>query len=187
MNAIAKSAIVVTLFVSLSLTGTPSSSSAGKSLEYKAALAQMSIKKDDVKGTIWYTDKSSPKYQDANAFYLYVGIEKGYSPTLRLKIQNYGDDWLFIESFFFNVDGKTWTIDAGYGDVQRDNSGGKVWEWFDAIPNKGELGLLNAIIKSKKAVMRIEGDKYYKDVVISPTQKKALARVLTIYAGLGGK
>lgn len=186
MNKIVKSTISAVLLVALSITGTPATHSAEKSPEYKAALTQMRISKDEVKGTSWYYDKSSPKYVNANGFFLYIGTGKGYTPTLRLKIQYYGDDWLFIDSYFFNVDGKTKSIDPGYGDIETDNDS-KVWEWFDTEPNKSEVELIKSIIKSKKAVMRLEGSKYYKDVTISSTQKKALQRVLTVYAGLGGK
>lgn len=186
MNKLARSTFSASLIVALSLSGIPASYSAEKTPEFKAALAQMRISKDNVKGTIWYYDKSSPKYVNANGFFLYIGTGKGYAPTLRLKIQYYGDDWLFIDSYFFNVDGKTTSINPGYGDIETDNDS-EVWEWFDTEPNKGEVELIKSIIKSKKAVMRLEGSKYYKDVTISATQKKALQRVLTVYAGLGGK
>lgn len=174
------------LAIILSTTGTGAVYSAEKSPQFKAALAQMRIVKDDFKGVSWYHDKSSPKYVNANGFYAYVGASKGYNTTLRFCIQYYGEDWLFIEKYLFNVDGKTFEIDPGYGDVETDNDS-KVWEWFDTSPNKGEIDLIKSIIKSKKAVMRIEGSKYYKDVTITSTQKKALGRVLTIYSGLGGK
>ena len=186
MNKLARSTFSASLIVTLCLSGIPASNSAEKTPEYKAALAQMRLSKDEVKGTSWYYDKSSPKYVNANGFFLYIGTGKGYTPTLRLKIQYYGDDWLFIDSYFFNVDGKTKSIDPGYGDIETDNDS-KVWEWFDTEPNKGEVELVKSIIKSKKAIMRLEGSKYYKDVTISATQKKALQRVLTVYAGLGGK
>ena len=186
MNKLARSTISVAILVALSLSGTPASYSAEKSPAFKSALSQMRISKDDVKGTSWYFDKSSPKYVNANGFFLYIGTGKGYTPTLRLKIQYFGEDWLFIESYFFNVDGKTKSINPGYGDIETDNDS-QVWEWFDTEPNNGEVELIKSIIKSKKAVMRLEGSKYYKDVTISATQKKAFQRVLTVYAGLGGK
>ena len=170
----------------LSATSIGATYSAEKSPEFKAALAQMRIVKDDFKGITWYHDKTSPKYVNANGFFIYAGAAKGYNTSLRLCIQYYGEDWLFIEKYLFNVDGKTFEIDPSYGDVETDNDS-KVWEWFDTSPNKGEVELIKAIIKSKKAVMRIEGSKYYKDVTITSTQKKALSRVLTVYNGLGGK
>jgi len=174
------------LTIVLSATSIGATYSAEKSPEFKSALAQMRIVKDDFKGISWYHDKSTPKYRNANVFELYFGTQKGSNTTLRFVIQYYGEDWLFIEKFLFNVDGYTYEIEPSYGDIESDNDS-KVWEWFDTKPNKGEVDLIKRIIKSKKAVMRIEGSKYYKDVTISSTQKKALGRVLTVYTGLGGK
>lgn len=174
------------LTIVLSATSIGATYSAEKSPEFKSALAQMKITKDSFKGITWYQDKSSPKYTNANGFYLYFGTQKGSNPTLRFMIQYYGEDWLFIEKYLFNVDGYRSEIDPSYGDVETDNDS-KVWEWFDTKPSNSEVELIKKIVKSKKAVMRIEGSKYYKDVTISSTQKKALGRVLTVYAGLGGK
>ena len=185
MKKLIRSTISAVLFVALSLSIIPTSYSAEKSPGYKAALGQMKIEKDSFKGISWYQDKSSPKYRNSNGFYLYFGT-KGASPFLRFVIQYYGEDWLFIEKYLFNIDGDTYEIDPGYGVVERD-SDSKVWEWLEKAPDNGEVELLRKIIKSKKAVMRIEGRQYYKDVTISTTQKKALGRVLTVYAGLGGK
>jgi len=186
VNKSARLRVSATLIVALFLMGMPVSSSAVKSPEYKAALSQMRVVKDTFKGITWYHDKSTPKYRNANAFELYFGTQKGANTTLRLVIQYYGEDWLFIEKYLFNVDGYTYEIDPSYGDIEKD-SDSKVWEWFDTKPNKGEVDLIKRIIKSKKAVMRIEGSQYYKDVTITSTQKKALGRVLIVYAGLGGK
>lgn len=186
MNKLARSTITAALLIIIPLTGIPASYSAEKSAEYKAALAQMRVTKDDFKETAYYQDKSSPRYRNANGFYAYVGTKKGSSTTLFLSIQYYGDDWLFVEKYLFKVDGYTYEIDPSYGDVKTDNNS-KVWEWFDTTPNKGEVDLIKKIISSKKAVMRIEGSKYIKDVTITSTQKKALSRVLIVYAGLGGK
>jgi hypothetical protein len=154
--------------------------------EYKAALSQMRVTKDAVRGITWYQDKSSPRFVNSNGFFLYMGTSKGFNTTLRFQIQYFGDDWLFIDKYFFNVDGVTKTIDPSYGDIEKDNDS-KVWEWFDTDPNKDEIELIRSIIKSKKTVMRIIGSQYYKDVVITSTQKKALKRVLIVYEGLGGK
>jgi hypothetical protein len=186
MNGKTRLLISSFLAILLSMTAIGLAYPAEKSPEFKAALAQMRITKDDFKGISWYRDKSSSKYRNSNAFELYFGTQKGSNTTLRLVIQYYGEDWLFIEKYLFNVDGYTYEIDPGYGDVESDNDS-KVWEWFDTKPNKDEVELIKRIIKSKKAVMRIEGSKYYKDVTITSTQKKALGRVLIVYTGLGGK
>jgi hypothetical protein len=166
-----------------------SSYAAEKSPEFKAALAQMQIVKDDFKDTAYYGDKSSPKLgssADANAFYLYFGTKKGEKTTLFLRIQYYGDNWLFIKKYIFKIDGVTTDLTPSYGEIKSDNNS-KVWEYFDKTPTGSQVMMLKRIIASKKTVMRIEGSQYYKDVTISSTQKKAMQRVLIAYAGLGGK
>lgn len=49
-----------------------------------------------------------------------------------------------------------------------------------------QVDLIQRIIKSKKAVLRLEGDMYRKDVTISKSQKAALEHVLTVWRGLKG-
>lgn len=141
----------------------------------------MRVTKDDVKGYKYYYDKSSPSYVNRNGFFLYTSDD----PYLYLKIQYYGDDWLFIKSYFFNIDGETFEINPSYGEVETDNDS-DVWEWYNNAATAENIEMIQKIIKSKKTVMRMEGDKYYKDVTISQAQKTALKNVLTVYQGLGG-
>ena len=82
-----------------SIKATPTVSDA----EFKLALSKMRIVKDDVKNLKFYYDKTSPKYVNANGFAIYAGQESGSDPYLYLKIQYCGSDWLFINSFFFNI------------------------------------------------------------------------------------
>jgi len=162
-------------------TATPAVSDA----EFKSALSKMRISKDSVKNLKFYYDKSSPQYRNRNAFEIYAGQEAGSDPYLRFNIQYFGEDWLFIKSYFFNIDGETYEITPSYGEVETDNDS-QVWEWYDVNPSSENIEMIQKIIKSKKTVMRLEGRQYYKDVTITQTQKTALKNVLTVYQGLGG-
>jgi len=153
--------------------------------EFKTALSKMRIVKDDVKSLKFYYDKSSPRYVNANGFALYAGQESGSDPYLYLEIQYFGSDWLFIKSYFFNIDGETYEITPNYGEIETDHDS-DVWEWYNKPATVENIGMIQKIIKSKKTVVRLEGDKYYKDVTITQTQKTALKNVLTVYQGLGG-
>lgn len=154
--------------------------------EFKAALSKMRIVKDDVKNLKFYHDKTSPKYVNANGFALYAGQESNSEPYLYLEIQYFGSDWLFIKSYFFNIDGETYEITPNYGDIETDNDT-DVWEWYNQPATPENIEMIQKIIKSKKTVMRLEGSQYYKDVTISETQKTALKNVLIVYQGLGGR
>lgn len=154
--------------------------------EFKSALSKMRIKKDEVRNLKFYHDKSSPQYRNRNAFELYVGQDSSSEPWLRFNIQYYGDEWLFIESYFVNVDGETYKITPNFGEVERDNDS-DVWEWYDVNASDENIEMIQKIIKSKKTIVRLEGRQYYKDVIITQTQKVALKNVLTVYQGLGGR
>lgn len=153
--------------------------------EYKSALAKMTVKSDSVKGLKFYSPVGAPKYLNANGFYIYIGQSTGSDPYLRFRIQYYGDDWLFIKSFFFNVDGETFEISPSYGDMERDNDS-SVWEWYDVTPTSENIQMLQKIMNSKKTVMRMEGTQYYKDKTITEAQKTAIKNTFTVFQGMGG-
>jgi hypothetical protein len=153
--------------------------------DYKAALAKMTVKSDTVKDIKFYSPISSPKYSNANGFYVYIGQSGGSEPYLRFRIQYYGEDWLFIDSFFFNVDGETYEISTSYGEMERDNDSG-VWEWYDVSPTSENIEMLQKIMNSKKTVMRMEGTQYYKDKTITEAQKSAIRDTFVVFQGMGG-
>jgi hypothetical protein len=153
--------------------------------EFKSALSHMRITNDDVRNTRYYRDVTSPGYVNINGFDIYAGGAKGAVPNLYLEIQYEGSDWLFIKSYFFNVDGETFEISPDYGTIKTDNDT-NVWEWYNEPMTSENVDLIQKIIESKKTVMRLNGSQYYKDVTITQTQKMALQHVLTVFQGLGG-
>lgn len=149
-----------------------------------AALQKMSKKTDSIEGIDWYRDKSSPSHNNANAFYLYIGKRESRAPWLRLRVQYHADKWLFISSFIVIADGKRFERSAAK--FERDHSA-KIWEWLDETPTAADLAMIDAIIKSKDAVIRFNGRQYYADRPITAAQKAALQNVLDAYKALGGK
>lgn len=153
--------------------------------QYKLALSRTNIKNDAVEGISWYRAKSSPAYVNRNGFFLYIGKENGKDAYLRFRIQYFGSDWLFINSYIINVDGIKYEIQADSGDFNRDNDS-DVWEWYDVTPTSENIAMLRAISKSKNTIVRMVGDQYHKDVVITLTQKQALKTMFTVFMSLGG-
>jgi hypothetical protein len=151
--------------------------------ELKNALADLRVKTDSVTNKKWYYARTTTQYVDSNSIHLYMGQEQGSDPYLRFRIQYAGDDWLFINQFTLNVDGEVFVIEPDYGDMERDNDS-DVWEWYDINPSDENVSMLKAIMNSKKAVIRCEGDQYYRDRTITATEKKALKAVLTGYNAL---
>ena len=91
-----------------------------------------------------------------------------------------GDDWLFVKKAAVSLDGDVYTLDFDKWD--RDNSGGKIYEW--SVLPKPSYNIIVKIIKSKNAKIRYTGDKYHDDRTITSSQKAALKSVLQAYYGL---
>ena len=176
-----------TVSATASATPEPSASAtpAVSAAELKTAMSHMHIKTDTVKNTKYYQDVTSPQYVNQNGFSIYAGGTAGSTPNLFLEIQYEGSDWLFIKSYFFNVDGFTYELTPDYGVIKTDNDT-NVWEWYNESITTDQLDLIQKIINSKSAVMRLNGTQYYKDVKITAMQKAALQHVLTVFQGLGG-
>ena len=128
---------------------------------------------DSFNDTVWYKSRLSPNYVNSNGFYLYFGVIGSTKLPLRLKLQYYDDDWLFIEGAKINIDGII--FDLPHREWERDNDS-MIWEWSDEPLNDRQL--IEAIIKSRNAVIRFEGTQYYGTRTLSSTQKKALQEVL---------
>jgi tetratricopeptide (TPR) repeat protein len=141
-----------------------------------AALSKMRKKYDSFESMTWYRDLSSPTYSNRNAFYLTFGASGTTKYSLWLKVTYFDDDWLFVNQARVNVDGVIY--DLSCSNWERDNNS-DIWEWCDI--QLDDRGMIEAIIKSKKAVIRFDGSKYYDTRTITSTQKQALRNVLKAY------
>jgi len=156
---------------------------AQKEKQRRLAAAVQHLRKDvdKLEGVTWYHDKSNSRFTNVNSFRVYIGERRGFH-WLRLRVQYAASDWLFIDSYFISVDGTKYRPSSM--DWERDNGGGKIWEWSDTTPSDSDLRMTRAIIASKNATIRFQGSQYYKDRVIPKQEKQALQRVLDAYEAL---
>lgn len=151
----------------------------------EAAVANLRKKYDKVREVTWYHDRSTPEgHHSGSRVYLYMGQRDGGDPWLRFVIRYTGSDWLFIENYIFKIDGKTYTINTRYGEVERDNGYTTIWEWYDTNAGTKELEIARAIADSKEAIIRYEGRQYYHDRTITAEEKRAIRNILTAYETL---
>lgn len=150
------------------------------------ATKKLRTKFDDMKEITWYYDKSTPQYTNYNSFHLYIGKEKRSKPGLRFRIQYASDDWLFIEGYVIKTDNETYTISTSYGEVEKDNGSGGIWEWYDVSMNNRHYVMIKDIISSKSVKIRHNGRQYYKDRTITSKEKQGLQNILNAYEALGG-
>lgn len=146
-----------------------------------AALQKMRKTADRVEGIDWYRDRSSPSYTNQNAFYVYIGKREGAKPWMRLRIQYFSDEWLFINSFVVVADGQRFEKSAAR--FKRDNDH-RVWEWYDENLSDSDLVMIRAVVNSRNSIIRFNGENYYEDKQITSAQKAALRNVLDAYAAL---
>ena len=151
----------------------------------RAALSAMYKKTDTFEGIDWYYDRATYSSYAGNKFLLYIGKEGSGPPWLRLKMMYAGSDWIFWETLTVSVDGEKFTFNPGYSEVERDNYT-TVWEWYDTLPDSGDIAMIEKIITSKNTTLRFEGETYRADRVLSSAQKRAFKNVLVAYKALGG-
>ena len=143
-------------------------------------------KNDEFEGHSWIEPKTKPKYRNQNAFYLYfMKTKEGYPTNLRFVGQYAADDWLFIQSIKFNIDGYIW--DYTPNEIKRDNNT-MIWEWFDDNVGSTSAGLVEAIAYAEKPIkVRFIGKQYYKEKTISKKEIKSFLETIQYYKSLGGK
>ena len=138
------------------------------------------VNEDDMNDIIFYTDKASTKYNDVNSFHLYIAQSKGKAPNLYLTIQYAASDWLFVENYLIKCDDEKYTIKPK--DIaDRDNSGGKIWEWHTLKVDDEIRIILNAIAEAKSVKLRTNGSQYYDDRDMSSKEISAIGRMLNLY------
>lgn len=143
------------------------------------------MKKNEFTKFTWYQDKSSPIYVNKNGFVLYFGVrDDGFVTDLKLQIQYYAEDWLFIQSYAFIVDTTNFSLYT-FDRVDRDNGdGGMIWEWYDTSVGEDVMKIIKAISKSKKVKIRFNGRQYYMDKTLTRSEINAVNNVLNIYENI---
>ena len=143
------------------------------------------IKKDefDENNLVWYEPKSAPNFRNANGFYCYFGTKNGTPNVLRIVHQYSADDWLFIQSYKFSIDGKAYSYTPS--DMKTDNDNG-IWEWSDEVVDSEIKEILIALINCKSAKIRLEGRQYYDTKTITTSQIKSIKESVELYQLMGG-
>ena len=151
------------------------------SLLAKQACANMTKKHDEFEKITWVRDRTSPVYTNQNGIFLYFSQNDSAANNLRLRIQLLNDDWIFLKSYTFLIDGETYEYDPR---ISRDNDH-RVWEWSDQPVNSNNKKIIDKILESKSAKIRFQGRQYHKDKTITKSQITAMQRVYDAYMADG--
>ena len=147
---------------------------------------------DEFSDVVWVKPKSAPQYVNRNGIYCYFARNKTdfTSPNsraynFRLVVQYYAEEWLFIRSMIFNIDGENYTFvpdnmkrDCGYG--------GKIWEWCDES-TRFDTALIEKIANAKTVKVKFNGSDYYKVKTLTPEQILSIKRTYEDYKAYDGE
>lgn len=147
----------------------------------RSLLNKLKSKKDEMAGLTFYS--AGPIHSFNNYIRLYI-VDSGENLNLRLIVQYFGDDWLFVNRAWTRI--SNMSVDLPLSTWERDNSGGKVWEWSDSRVSGDSLITVKALLETKNPVIRFEGQQYYKDFKPSPEQLQAMRKVLAAYEAATG-
>lgn len=157
-------------------------------VDNKKAINNLIIDHDKVANIFWRQHKNSPKYLNSRStVYLYFGGTKERASNLRMRWQYTAEDWLFVQDITIKADSKTFDIiPTKKNRIERDNKNGVVWEWLDSTVINDDVVMFKAMANSKETIIRFNGSKYYKDVVLSKKDKAAILEMLVSYKNLNG-
>jgi hypothetical protein len=171
----------------LSATVTPSpkeltpEEKAEKQKKIDESLAELGVKEDKMTGTKFYLPpemmKMLPMYD--YYFYPYIVMPKDAEPYLRLVINYYGEDWLFMKRYLLNIDDELYAIQAE--GVIEDVDGGKISETADLLVDDEILPILEAIAKTRGITLRYVGKNLYFDRDLNIDELLGTKHVLNAY------
>jgi len=143
----------------------------------------LKIEEDKVSGIKSYQHRGSAEFVNSNTdFYVRVLQHEQGDVLLRLHIQYVANDWLFLEKIIVSAGNTRFTIPKEgkfrLSDVNRDNSGGKIWEWITLPVSNAEKEMLEEMIKSEEVIVRFKGSQYFKDLKLT-SEIQRIRTVLT--------
>lgn len=132
--------------------------------------------------TVFVSHKSNPKYVNRNGVFLEINTSNDLPTGLYFNIQYFADDWLFIKSYSFNIDGQVFSY-MPY-DIKTDNGNGNIWEWSSSYLNDDNEPIIRAIANAKSVKLRFNGRQYFDNRNLSSKEIQAIKESLEYYDAL---
>lgn len=150
--------------------------------EREQIFARIRCDRDDLEQIYYCYDRETYSRLTTNRLYLFTFQRDGQRPSLLLGIETRGSNWIFWETARIYVDGRTFTIDAGYFNVNRDNSSRETWEYYIRAASSSDLAMAAAIADADEVYIRyINSDNVYREYRMSAAQIRAVGNVLAYW------
>lgn len=141
---------------------------------------KLRVDNDDMQDSKFYFDKKSPSSISNSNFSCYVSEHKGYF-NLRLKINYKGStSWLFIKKYIIKADDYMKEY-IPTEEIKHDNDSENTFEFLDTSVSDEENEFIRKIMDSKTAKIRMVGDDFSADRVITQSEKESLKNVISFY------
>jgi hypothetical protein len=140
---------------------------------------------DMVRGLTWYYHVDSPDDPESTWIGLQIAA-KDDDYKLELFIYYTAEELLNINEYLVGADDQVFTLTPGLGEVEREDSDGRVYESYLTEVSQSQLEMIEAVIRSEDAVLRHVGDQTFKERAITTEEKDAMLLVLAVFEELGG-
>lgn len=161
--------------------GTPAQG--GQAEKLAELMARVEQKQEPAGGGIRYISTAAPRHKNMRSFVLpYIQCAPAGPPVLRLVYNYTGTDWIFFSSATVTADEKTYQRPFNYFQVNRETVfGAKLSEQLDTPADTEDVEMLRRIARSNRAVIRLKGDRFHRDIPLSSFDKQAIGDILALY------
>lgn len=157
-------------------------------IELNEKLSNLPFEYDNMAEATYLHNSYLENYTNRYQFYPYLAtsvdinnenFSYNSSLSLFLRVSYEGDDWLFVDSMTIKTD--TQKYDLFWSLDNRDNDGGRVWEWLSLKNKEINIEMLEDMMNSSSTTIRLRGSQYYDDRELTYNEKEALKQIIPIY------
>ena len=148
-------------------------------------MSKMGRVTDMVRGSTWYYHVDSPDDPESTWIGLQIAA-KDDDYKLELFIYYTAEELLNINEYLVGADDQVFTLTPGLGEVEREDSDGRVYESYQTEVSQSQLEMIEAVIRSEDAVLRHVGDQTFKERAITREERNAMLFTLAVFEELGG-
>jgi len=131
-------------------------------------------------------DRNTMTRTPTNRLYFWTFEADGQQPRLQMGLQTTSSRWIFFERARVYVDSQTYDINAGYFNVNRDNSGRSTWETFSRRATQQDLKMMYEIANANEVYVRfINSDRQYREHKLTAAQIRAVANMAAYWGEIG--
>lgn len=139
--------------------------------------------RDKMEAITFYTAKSQPTLKPK--FESYLSIPDGRPAIFRINAIYMGESWVFYDKIKVMADDQVvYEKEFRRSDIQRDNSGGTVWETADYVATAVDLVAIERIAAAKAATIRFAGRERREDHDLTKGELDRLRATLKAYKEL---